>query len=59
MIPVAVAHDILDDQLARPVASDISTLPTPGVPHVILICPATSRRAHGVEVPIPILDPEL
>ena len=45
------------DQLARPVASEISTLFNHGVPPVILICPATSNFAQGVVVQIPILAP--
>ncbi len=44
--------------VARPVASEMRILPRPGAPPVILTCPATSSRAHGVEVPIPIF-PEL
>ena len=44
-------------QLARPVASEVRIFPRPGVPHVILIVPATSNFAHGVVVPIPILVP--
>ena len=46
-----------DTQVARPVASEESTLLTPGKPPVILICPATSSLAQGVIVPSPILDP--
>ena len=46
--PAGVVH------VARPVASEVSTLLAPGVPPVILICHATSRRAPGVAVPIPI-----
>ena len=42
-------------QVARPVASDERTFPIPGKPPVILIWPATSRRAVGEAVPIPIL----
>lgn len=40
-------------QLARPVASEVRTFPGPGLPPVIITCPATSSFAHGVEVPIP------
>ena len=39
--------------VASPVASDVRTFPAPGVPHVILTCPATSSFAHGLIVPIP------
>lgn len=53
MIPVAVAPEMDEDQVARPVASEVRTLPRPGVPPVILTCHATSRRAHGLAVPIP------
>jgi hypothetical protein len=42
-------------QVASHVASDDeSTFPVPGVPQVIFICPATSSRAVGDAVPIPI-----
>lgn len=45
-------------QLARPVASEVSTLPAPGTPPVILTCPATVNLAvSAVLVPIPILPP--
>ncbi len=57
MIPVAVEPETLLDQLARPVASEVITLPRPGVPPVSLICHATSSLAPGVVVPIPTLVP--
>lgn len=41
------------DQLARPTASLVRTLLSHGEPPVILICPATSSFAHGLDVPIP------
>ena len=44
-------------QDARPVASEINTLPSPGDPPVILTCPATSSFAPGDAVPIPTLVP--
>ena len=37
--------------------SEVRILPIPGVPPVILICPATSKRAFGDVVPIPTLQP--
>lgn len=49
--------DESDTHVARPAASDESTLLTHGAPHVILICHATSSLAPGVIVPIPILRP--
>ncbi len=58
-MPVAVAPDILDDQVARPVASEVRISPAAGLPPVILICQLISSLAPGVDVPIPILDPEL
>ena len=42
-------------QEARPDASDTSTFPDPGDPHVILTCPLTSSFTHGEVVPIPTL----
>lgn len=39
-------------QVARPVASDVSTLPTHGVPHVIITCHSTRSFALFVVVPI-------
>ncbi len=42
-------------QLARPVASDMSTFPFHGTQPVILICHAISNFAVGALVPIPIL----
>ncbi|MBT9167743.1 MAG: hypothetical protein DDT19_01083 [Syntrophomonadaceae bacterium] len=42
-------------QEARPTLSDVKTLPTPGEPPVIMTCPAISRRALGVVIPIPRL----
>ena len=40
-------------QLAKPVASEVSTLPAPGLPPVIFTCPTTSRLVEGVAVPMP------
>ena len=45
-------------QVAKPSASLVSTLPAPGLPPRILICPLTSSLVSG-EVPIPILVPLL
>lgn len=49
--------DESDTQVARPVASDESTLFTHGAPQVILTCQTTSSLAPGVIVPTPILNP--
>ena len=51
LIPVAVTTPV---HVARPVASEVSILPRPGVPPVIFTCPATSSFAPGEGVPIPI-----
>ncbi|MBT9168827.1 MAG: hypothetical protein DDT19_02175 [Syntrophomonadaceae bacterium] len=40
---------------ARPALSEVKTLFAPGEPPVIITCPATSRLALGVAVPIPML----
>ena len=55
MIPVAVAHDTKVVQVARPLASDIRTLQSHGVPHWIwivdpnIVAPDTPR-IHWREV---------
>jgi hypothetical protein len=54
LIPVAVTTPV---HVARPVASEVSILPRPGVPPVIFTCPATSSFAPGDAVPIPTLVP--
>ena len=54
MIPVAVAPETVFVHVARPVASEVSILPRPGVPPVIFTCPATSSFDQGATVPIPI-----
>ena len=41
-------------QVARPDASEVSTLLSPGVPPVIFTCQPTSRVAPGLAVQIPI-----
>lgn len=43
------------DHVASPDASEVSTLPSHGVPPVIFTCPLTSSLAHGDGVPIPTL----
>jgi hypothetical protein len=46
-------------QVARPVASEMSTLLSHGEPPAILTCPLTSSFAPGVDVPIPTFHPVL
>jgi len=58
MIPVAVAPETVFVHVARPVASEVSILPRPGVPPVIFTCPATSSFAPGEGVPIPTFPAE-
>jgi len=50
---------VVDCQLARPTASEISIFHAHGVPPVIFIVPATSSFAHGDDVPIPTFAPVL
>lgn len=59
VIPVAVAPERDDDQVARPVASEVRILPAHGTPPVIRTVPDTVRVVVGELVPIPTKLPTL